>query len=158
MKKVVSIILLCILSMTLALTFVGCGEKDGGSGNSAHAHPIIQVKGKAATCGANGMEEHYYCEYCMTYFNDAEGKQVTKKSALIIPATGEHIPGRDNPTDLNGKYYHDLRCSKCTKTIDASPIECPNCKATENLIQDPSIKLKFTCGKLTCGEVFDASL
>lgn len=156
MKKVISIILLCIFSLTLAFSLVACGESENKTDpNAGHAHPIIAVKAKAATCGANGMKEHYYCEYCMSYFNDKEGKEATKKSALIIPATGEHVPGRDKPTELSGKWYHDLRCSKCTKTINAEPILCPDCAGWElDMTKQPTAK----CLNMQCGKEFSISL
>ena len=123
MKKIISIVLLCILSVLMALPFAGCGGE-------AHAHPIVAVKAKKETCGTNGMKAHYYCEYCMSYFEDAEGKKQVKKSEIIIPATGNHVPGPDNFycfDEGQGKWMHDIRCDVCQVGVNLDPIDCPQC-------------------------------
>lgn len=149
MKKLISVILLCLLAVTFVLPFAGCGEK-------AHAHPITAVKAKKETCGSSGMKAHYYCEYCMTYFEDAEGKKQVKRGEIMIPATGNHTPGMDNYycfDDAQGKWMHDIRCDTCQGPINLDPIECPQCHG-ESLDIEKGVA---TCRSLTCRYQFSMS-
>lgn len=141
MKKIISIILLCILSAMLVLPFAGCGK--------AHPHPIIEVKAKKETCGANGMKAHYFCEYCLSYFEDKDGKKPIKKGELMIAATGNHTPGPDNFycfDEALSKWMHDIRCDVCQGPINLDPIECPKCRG-EALDVEGNVA---TCKNQTC--------
>ena len=143
MKKVLSIILLCVLSLTMATSFVACGDES----SSAHPHPIIAVKATAATCGKNGTNAHYFCEYCLKYFTDAEGKQEVRKSSVLIPATGEHIPGRDELYQLEGKWFHNQKCTKCATAVNVDPIFCAVCGGQDLTRVGGN---NFKCNVLTC--------
>lgn len=141
MKKVISIILLCVLTLTMATSFVACGEK------SAHPHPIIVVEETKATCGANGNVEHYHCEYCLKYFTDKEGKNEVKRGSVLIPATGEHIPGKDELYDLDGKWFHNQKCVKCLVAVNVDPVFCAVCGG-QNLTRIAGNN--FKCNEKTC--------
>ncbi len=126
------------------MPFAGCGAKK-------HPHPITAVKAKAATCGENGIKACYHCEYCLKYFTDADGKKEVRKGELIIPATGNHVPGPDNPYNMEeGKWLHDIRCDVCQVGINLDPITCEKCGAYNLDLNGYTA----TCRELTCGHVF----
>ncbi len=147
MKKVLSIILLCVLSLTMATSFVACGEA------SAHAHPIVAVKAKKVTCGVNGMKEHYFCEYCLKYFTDEDGKEEVRRSTVLIPATGEHVAGKDELYNLDGKWFHNQKCVKCLVAVNVDPVFCAKC-GDQDLTRVGGNN--FKCNKPSCGVSFTA--
>lgn len=75
MKRILSIVLVCIL----VITFAACG-------NSDCAHELTDIAEKAATCTEDGNVACQQCTLCSAYF-DAEGNELRKKE-VVTEATG----------------------------------------------------------------------
>lgn len=57
------------------------------------AHSLEARAAVPATCGASGMEAHYYCSQCHKYFADEGASEELTLAEVAIPATGSHTYG-----------------------------------------------------------------
>ena len=55
------------------------------------AHKLTHISGKAATCTADGNEEHWTCSQCKNRFADEKGTTVTTLERVTLKATGHHF-------------------------------------------------------------------
>ena len=55
------------------------------------SHTMTHRAARAATCIAEGQIEHWFCSDCGGYFVDADGKNATTASAVILPKAA-HVP------------------------------------------------------------------
>jgi len=67
MKRILSLVLLAVMLVTLALSFVACGEK-AECDFCGEEYPVRKME-KDEVCG----EEVYICEDCMEDLEDAFG-------------------------------------------------------------------------------------
>ena len=65
------------------------------------SHNVVHVEAKAATCGANGNIEHWYCDICGMAWLDANCIMNTNLRAVVLPATGEHTYDDEYDADCN---------------------------------------------------------
>ena len=78
-----------------------------------HVHRMTKTEAVAATCHQNGNQEYWYCADCDSVFSDAEGRYLTNRKNVIIPATkgltyvpaaeGCHVPG-------TAEYWYCVEC------------------------------------------------
>ena len=64
-------------------------------------HSVKHVEAVAATCGANGNIEYWYCDVCGMAWLDADCIQNTNLRAVVLPATGEHTYDDEYDADCN---------------------------------------------------------
>ena len=55
------------------------------------AHKLTHISGKAATCTADGNEEHWTCSQCKNRFADENGTTKTTLGRVTLKATGHHF-------------------------------------------------------------------
>lgn len=70
----------------------------------AHGHSIVYSEYTGESCDSEGLEEHWYCNLCGTYFTDEDGTQIIEFEELVI-SKKEHI-------DLNEDYICDHGCGE----------------------------------------------
>ena len=77
----------------------------------------------AGSCGVNGMQEHYYCSSCGSYFTDKDGKNKVSSSSLIIinKHETEVIPGVAATCNKEG-LSSGLKCKNCSTVIQAQTV------------------------------------
>lgn len=95
----------------------GTGSSDDDSGNTGtgtgtHKHSTTKVRGKAASCTADGVKEHYKCS-CGKFFEDKAAKKEIKDidTWKVIKATGHKDADKDGICDT---------CKKSAQTSDSS--------------------------------------
>ena len=92
----------------------------------AHAHQLLLVPGKAATCTETGTKEHWHCSSCGQNFADKDGKtEITDPNKLTIPAIGHEWGAPIITFSEDGKSATALvTCTKDTNhTIDFKNVE-----------------------------------
>ena len=101
----------------------------------ALGHTYGELIGKVdATCEYEGMEAHYFCEACDTYFNDQQAK--TTKQELTIAATGHNyeVAWVWSLTPIDGYIEATARftCSNCDdfKSVSTKDISTQTVEAT----------------------------
>lgn len=107
-----------------------CGVKYG----ELAAHTVSVVKGKAATCTANGTIDHYKCDACGALCSDSDGLNVI--TDITVKATGHSIKkvaAVSATCTKNGNIEH-YKCSKCSKLFSDSE--------GKKAVSDVSIKAK----------------
>ncbi len=87
------------------------GDDDGGN-TGTHTHSTTKVRGKAASCTANGIKEHYKCS-CGKFFEDKAAKKEIKNidTWKVIKATGHKDADKDGICET---------CKKSAQTSDNS--------------------------------------
>ena len=96
----------------------GTGSSDDDSGNTdsgntgTHKHSTTKVRGKAASCTADGVKEHYKCS-CGKFFEDRAAKKEIKDidTWKVIKATGHKDTDKDGICET---------CKKSAQTSDSS--------------------------------------
>ena len=78
-------------------------------------HKLTYVQGQAASCGVDGIKEHYYCTACKSYFSDAAGNNEISQSSVVIK--NNHVI--ENKSAVS---------ATCTKTGLTAGIYCQTCK------------------------------
>lgn len=79
----------------------GTGSGNAGGGNTgSHTHSTTKVSGKAASCTADGVKEHYKCS-CGKYFEDKAATKEIKdiNTWKVIKATGHKDANKDGKCD-----------------------------------------------------------
>ena len=97
-----------------------------------HVHSMTKTEAVEATCHQNGNQEYWYCADCDSVFADAEGRYLTNRKNVIIPATkgltyvpaaeGCHVPG-------TAEYWYCVECEAVF--ADAAGIMLTNRKNLE---------------------------
>ena len=89
------------------------------------AHSLEARAAVPATCGASGMEAHYYCSQCHKYFADEGASEELTLAEVAIPATG-HTYGAWEQTlapDCTAEGSEKRVCSVCgdeeTRSVEA---------------------------------------
>lgn len=76
------------------------GGNAGGGNTGSHTHSTTKVSGKAASCTADGVKEHYKCS-CGKYFEDKAATKEIKdiNTWKVIKATGHKDANKDGKCD-----------------------------------------------------------
>ena len=140
-------------------------------------HSLRHVPAKTVSCGdANnssvGNIEHYVCDNCGKYYEDAQGaKELSGTDIFFVGGTGhdlEHVAAKDATCTEAGNIEHYL-CRKCgkyfedaqgAKELTASEIgvsadghKLTLVKAQPATCTEPGTKRHFVCG--VCGKLFN---
>ena len=82
-KRVFVAAFMAVVCMMSAM-FAGCSTSQPTVGvNPKHAHPLVKVEGKGATCTEEGNVEHYVCYECDKFFADEEGRKELTASEVV---------------------------------------------------------------------------
>ena len=84
-------------------------------------HKLTSVKGKEASCSAEGRTAYFACSVCDKWFKDGEGREeITDKSSVIIGMT-EHsiisVAARESTCAVRGYSAH-YTCRICDKLFE----------------------------------------
>ena len=114
MKKKV---LITMLSVVVAIfSMVGLTSCDGGD-YSAHAHTVVKVDEKSATCTEKGNIAYYKCEECGKLFSDETAEKEITEAETVAAAKGHKIIAvaeKAAKCDENGNIAH-FECEACGK-------------------------------------------
>lgn len=82
-------------------------------------HSMTYNKGKAASCGVDGINAHYYCGTCRSYFKDKDGKtKLNYDKDVVIKNNHEiRILNAVAPTCTQDGLTQGKKCLTCNRTV-----------------------------------------
>ena len=132
-KKTVILIIVAICAVCLAAVIAffswrNCSASEsGGEQNSEHVHEYGELlPEQPATCTEEGMQAHYYCSGCQTYFDINKNETTLDELRIDIDPNahnyGEIVPQVNAQCEIAGTkaYYH---CEDCGKYFDDQKVE-----------------------------------
>lgn len=93
-----------------------------------HVHSLELIKGKDATCEADGSREYYKCSSCNKMFSDSNGQN--EITDVVIPKLGHKETSEKvnevKPTCTEkGGYDEVVKCERCGKEISKKHVDEP---------------------------------